>query len=180
MKQLGVILEKLTDHYKNYDISDKKIISDYTTESRDLNGYHWNKHHNPTNKLNAFFETQSSLMDKTINKNKLDKPKSVYSGVMYDPRRAKNALGIVHHPGYLSTSLNKSTAQDFALENSEDDENQHILKIKVPAGHSAAYVDKISQNKGEKEMILPRGLNLYHEKTTNDGIYKVHHMKIVK
>jgi SPP1 gp7 family putative phage head morphogenesis protein len=57
---------------------------------------------------------------------------------------------ILHEPAYTSTSL--SLARSFA--------GKYQLKIRVPAGSKALWVDDISDNPGELELILARGSRL--------------------
>lgn len=57
---------------------------------------------------------------------------------------------ILHEPAYTSTSL--SLARSFA--------GKYQLKIRIPAGSKALWVDDLSDNAGELELILARGARL--------------------
>jgi hypothetical protein len=178
----GAVFESLSDHYKNYNNDDVENLTFFSGNSKDLNSYHWERR-NKNTPINKNHEDTSKALDKTINKNRLDKDHILYSGSRHDPREKMNALGIVHHPAYLSTTPSKLVAQSFAKDN-ESDNGVNLFKIKVPKGHPAAYIGKHSWvNPGEKEVLLPRGLNLRHIKTTkyNDNNYeiKMHHMEVV-
>ena len=96
-----------------------------------------------------------------------------------------NSEGILHHPAYLSTSLNKSTAKRFSPHDNKNEKN--VLKIHVPEGSSGSYVGHISFNPKEKEFILPAGTNLkyHHTKIEVDRgylnpLFNVHHMNLIK
>jgi hypothetical protein len=96
--------------------------------------------------------------------------------------------GIVNHPAYLSTSLDKNIAKGFARSHAVSSDN-HILKIDVPKGHEGAYVAHIGGMSKEKEFILPRGLNMrikstykrseLNKITKRKEIYNIHNMSIV-
>lgn len=93
----------------------------------------------------------------------LDEPVQVYRGVK------PSALGLddiddilslkpgveVSDPGFLSTSLSKSTAQSFSRGSGNIN-----LQMRVPAGTRATYVESISSSVGETELILDAGQTL--------------------
>jgi hypothetical protein len=117
-------------------------------------------------------------IDAGIAAHKTDKPITVYSGTPIDPREHS---GILKHHGYISASLHKKQADVYAR-SAQDDEpeaHKHIMKINVPAGHHVAYLDHISHNQGEHEVLLPRGLNLKHNGTQSKGRTHIHDMDIV-
>src|ERR1700722_4866973 len=184
MKTLGQILNEsiVSDHKslsKHYTFESmphhlKSIVRQYTDDSEDLNSYHWNKHElNKTGQGHHFdadsrAEHESKHLDTALEAHRTPHDVTVYAGIKGDPRERANKEGVVHHPAYLSTSLNKRIAQGFANSNRHPDRNNgtidhaHTLKINVPKGHSGAYVGNkgISEAPKEKEFILPRGLNL--------------------
>lgn len=61
----------------------------------------------------------------------------------------------VSDPGFLSTSLSKSTAQSFSRGSGNIN-----LQMRVPAGTRATYVESISSSVGETELILDAGQTL--------------------
>ena len=192
--------DQMFPHYQNYDDVEHKLhLRDYQTDSSDLNNYHWEKHKNSPHyqswaqNIKDDKEYQTAKLDAALSHHKTPHKLAVYSGTANDPRRHMNEEGIVHHPAYLSTSLDPAIARGFASSNREYrlEENElhtHLLKIHVPKGHPGAYVAHI-KNHGEKEFILPRGTKLKHIKTdteqyspgsTKKFFKHVHHMKVVE
>ena len=57
----------------------------------------------------------------------------------------------IHEPGYLSTSVGREVAGGFAHHDAH-------VEIKVPAGTPAFYMDNLTGFKGERELLLARGM----------------------
>ena len=185
--------KEISPHYK-FNKDEKQYLNNYSLGSS-INSYLWDKHKGTVvkdrNSKNNDLYTKK--MDEVIKNHKTPRDFTVYSGTKHDPTKLKNSEGIVHHPAYISTSLKKDTAIDFASNHQTHDEegniHNHILKIHVPKGHSGAYIANISKMKGEKEFLLPRGLNMkitgYHNEkyprgnSGKNNIYHIHHMEIV-
>jgi len=190
---------KLISHYTGYNADENAYMRDYTGASHGINNFHWKQHKGEEVSLvsKVPYEIRSQYIDSALAKHKTPMKLTVFSGVKGDPREKMNSEGVVHHPAYLSTSLNKRTGKDFGYDGEESGGVSggtqygvhHVLKIKVPRGHPGAYVDDFSKNKGEHEFILPRGMNLRHIRTQtfqthNENqnyteIIHEHHMEIV-
>ena len=190
---------KLISHYTGYNTDENAYMRDYTGASHGINNFHWKQHKgeevSPVSKVP--YEIRSQYIDSALAKHKTPMKLTVFSGVKGDPREKMNSEGIVHNPAYLSTSLSKRMAKDFGYDGIESGKISggpevaihHVLKIKVPKGHAGAYVDHFSKNGGEKEFILPRGMNLRHIRTQHyenydenknyKEIIHEHHMEIV-
>jgi HK97 family phage portal protein len=56
---------------------------------------------------------------------------------------------VIHDHGYVSTSLYRGTAEKFA--------DKALLRINVPKGSKAGYLDALTEGGGEQELLLPRG-----------------------
>lgn len=165
----------LKNHYCNYGDAGngyerKEYLRGYTNESEDINEYHWNGNTHDNDK-----NDQTRHLDEAMKVHKTPHPLTLYSGVRGDPRKRANALGIVKHPAYLSTSINPKIAKNFANSQIErsyslKEGHTHTLKIHVPQGHPGAYVAHISEMPNEKEFILPResNLRLLGHKTTKE------------
>jgi len=180
--------QTLSQHYNFKNNQDHELaIKKYTDDSEDLNHYHWNKgsvYHDP----DSHKDNETERLDAALKHHKTPHPLHVWSGTGFDPRDNANSEGIVHHPGYLSTSINKQKAKGFARFKSYNSE-MHLLKIDVPEGYKGAYVAHVSHVPQEKEFILPRGLNMRikghtllktkHHKTGKSEIYHIHHMEVV-
>lgn len=180
-------------HYSNFNGDERKHLIDYTESSNNLNGYLWDNHPRKDYE-NSFHDEKINHLDSAMTRHKTPHKLTVFSGTKFDPRNHMDENKIVHHPAYLSTSLSKKTAASFGTTNYHVDENgrveseKHVLKIHVPKNHPGAYVDHFSDNKGEKEFILPRGTKLKYKYTDthkiqdekdNHNIHE-HHMEIVK
>ena len=147
-------------HFKDFP-THKKVLKNYSDSSRKRNSYLWKKH----NKKEHFepdegIEKKIGQTDETLKHHSTPHEIHVYSGIGYDPREKKNENNIVHHPAYLSTSLDKKIAAGFGRMNSGGKTETHILKLKIPKGHPGAYIAEFSHIPSEKEFVLPRGLNI--------------------
>lgn len=207
MRDLRHLDKTLTSHYSKFSKDHENYIGKYTSAyednaSKPINNYLWNQHQGKYNRdyKNVNYEHVIKNLDSAMQQHKTPHKLTVYSGVQYDPRHKMNADKIVHHPAYLSGSLNKNVAKDFGKgeyklytpgETAKDHVKQ-VLNIHVPKGHPGAYVEHLSETAGEYEFILPRGTNLKYshtirhhiyqnEKTSSGGKYYVdeHHMHVV-
>jgi hypothetical protein len=167
-KQVGFLHDKLKNHYGNIISSENdKQLSNYTATSYTINNHLWKQHQDDGNGYefdNIGYRDRIDSIDNSLNRSKTPQKLSVYSGTAHDPRNYMNDKNIVHHPAYISTSLSNQTAQKFTMAHYGD--IKHVLKINVPKGHPGAYVDHMSENPGEHEFVLPRGLNLKYKGTT--------------
>jgi hypothetical protein len=178
----------LANHYK-FDKSHHDDFKGYVEGSKTVNASLWNSRNNDHNLIGDETNSRIKNLDSALSLHKTPQDMTVYSGSIHDPRKMKNSEGIVHHPAYLSTSLNKNVAQRFSTLNQTYDVDadkpaKHLYKIKVPQGSSGAFIAHHSHLPGENEFILPRGTNLKHEKTesreTPTKIFHTHHMSVVK
>lgn len=182
VSQYAPILKKMHSP-KHYKPEHADALRDYTESSRDTNDMLWEHHHN--NKGKPYIPDQEDIegdggshihhLDNAIKSKLTPKPMTVYSGTKHDPRHMQKSGGMVHHPAYLSTSLDHKIAKNFAkmhgeedVPDGDEDQHHHILKINVPKGHPHAYLENgITTNTNEEhEVLLPRALNLKHVKTT--------------
>ena len=87
-----------------------------------------------------------------------------------------NSEGIVHHPAFLSTSLNPHIAKSFALthrhaEDLDSTTGKHIpqihsMQIHIPEGSKhGSYVGHIVPATKEREFIIDKGKNFKIHKT---------------
>jgi hypothetical protein len=192
--------QRLRSHYKFSDIHIDSI-KDYTRNSKKQNNYHWERH-KKTSDRDELYEARASKLDKVLKRHRAPEDITVHTGIGYDPRNKRNAKGIVHHPAYLSTSLDKKAAVKFSEKATSSvyqktptsgEIHFHTLSVNVPKGHPGAYVDHHSSVPGEKEFILPRNTKMkmveHHQKKegfiTHKGVkytrfYHTHKMEIVK
>ena len=215
IKRRDATHEMLKKHYDNYSSADEQSVgqaSYYRGGSRTINNYHWETHKGTpesdiTNPYDNKSMTEGELksvkhtsehMDKMINHTLTPTKLKVYSGTLTDPRTLKDKEGIIHHPAYLSTSVDQHIAEDFARSRAlgqamdKKDGTPHMLKIHVPKGHPGLYMPSTSEHstlaQEEKEFVLPRNTRLKYMKTTKNNISSskdsndnllVHHMKVV-
>ena len=190
--------ERLKNHYSTIKPEHNGSIREYTgVGSKYVNNHLWKNRsgiehpYYPYMRNNKYSDKIPSMikdLDSSISSHKTPESFTVYSGTPHDPREWMNSEGIMHHPAYLSTSLNKSIAQGFTEGRFEEKdkvdglEHRHLLKIHVPKDHHGIYIGKIYHR--EKEFILPRGTNLKHlgtEKKQYDSgtLDYIHHMEII-
>ena len=190
-KNLSQHYHFLDKHHENHE-EHREAINNYTDDSTDLNEHLWETHKGARMKGGPAYselDKETKHMDAALNHHKTPHPITVYSGTKMDPTlHADPVSGIVNHPAYLSTSLDKNIAKGFARSHADSSDN-HILKIDIPKGHKGAYVAHIGGMSKEKEFILPRGLNMRIKSTSKRSeinkitkrkeTYHIHHMSIV-
>jgi hypothetical protein len=133
------------------------------------------------NKDNA--SRQIERMDTILAKFKLSKPGTVYSGIpesieqAYKKYQADRSKPIrLHLPAYTSTSTSLSVAASFAKVSGTTYSGRHILMIELPIGTPAVSVESVSYHKLEKEVLLPRGMNIEVQPTPS--IIKKHDNRV--
>lgn len=100
---------------------------------------------------------QAFKLDHALNHTATPDDMVVYSGISSTHAQKVIANDVVHHPSFLSTSLDLNTAASFSMAQCSN----HVLKIHVPAGHRGAYIGELhDRTKHEREFLLPRGLKL--------------------
>ena len=189
--------KKLKSHYKfDGDGIHASAIAHYTgiAGSRNLN-----QHLIKTNGIAKKHKSLIKHLDSALTKHKTPHAFEVHTGVgakhplhQHLNGKHKGPIKLVHH-AYTSTSLEHKYTQYFAGEHTVLEKHKgkipaaqhthiHTITIKVPKGHHGAYVDHLSNNRGEKEFILPRDTKLHvhpkpSTKTTKHGsdVYYHHH-----
>lgn len=137
--------------------------------AEEINNKLWSHYKSKTNETKNNIEKDPYIkpLDAHLDGHKTPSAFTVWSGSRHDPRDWMNKEGIVHHPGYLSTSLHPGVARRFSNYSIDNYgvKNPNILKINIPKNHPGSYIGHISYHDGEKEFLLPRGTNLRHVKT---------------
>ena len=182
--------KKLSNHYtftgQNVDPLRNYTSSTGAGSSGYINNHLWSKHmakHNdpyisdPDHMLRRqfnddFLKPTIENIDKLLNHHKTPHNLTVYSGIHEDHVSHFTTKGLIHHPTYLSTSLNKSIARGFGKKENGD---YHVLKINVPKGHVGAYMGHFSKFEKEREFLLPRGINFKHKGTIENIITQGNH-----
>ena len=177
---------------------DHAHLNAYTRGSRMVNTALWSAHKygNPIpNHVSGFAGQTIDIkgLDSAIKRNKLQDDVHVYSGMGRDPSDAasKHPENHYHLPAYTSTTTDKTIARNFAANQAQDRpalrQNGlmgHILHLKVPKGHAAAYLNKESHYSHERELLLPRDttVKITHSTVHSDNFsdpYLIHHGEIV-
>lgn len=98
-------------------------------------------------------------MDKTMKRNTLKKPLVTYSGIGFNPQLKKG--DVFYTPAYMSSSLNRQVATNYANLNHTGGEHRHIFVIHHEPGHQGAYIanDPDLTPFDHDEFITPRSRN---------------------
>jgi hypothetical protein len=166
--------KKMANHYTNYSGEHKKVLEDYADDSSRMNSTLWSRHKGkPYQMGEEYHKDDFEHMDSAMEAHETPHEMTVHSGTMHDPRKMKNSEGIVHHPAYMSASLDHHIAHSFAHTQAirESNDDMHLLHIKVPAGSKGAYVGHLGvANPSEREFVLPRDSKLkYHRSDVEYG-----------
>ena len=151
-------------------------ISSYTSGSKDVNNALWKNKADGINiadhLVRKIHEIHAGL---DASKPSTD-DMTVYSGIRRDPQEmTKESGGLLHHPAFISSSINPSNALSFALPT--DKKEVHVLKIKIRKGQRVGgYLGDRSNIPGEQEYLIKSNQMLHihpepdrHEVKGNDG-----------
>jgi hypothetical protein len=176
-------------------IPDHQAVKEYTDHSRDLNKYligkhngedpyevnddhddEWDKDHKI--KTKEMLENRASRLDNALRQKALKHDLHVYHGARFDPSKLPGAKVDsdgnfrVINPAFMSTSIAKSTALDFAGSGTTDTSNwegntKHVLHIHLKPGQHGIYAGSNSSYPSENEFIMPRNtrLRVHHRPT---------------
>jgi len=169
--------ETLTKAYdkSKFTKEELRVISDYTAaDSKEMILHAVSKFENPKEheevRKNGH-EWEKSELERKDRKNKifdeaieavpLPCDVTTFSGLKHPFQNAENFKKgkKVYFSGYLSTSLSENTAIAFShkMNNiSQEHKTNMVVQISAKKGQSALWVDHISSNLGEKELIFPR------------------------
>jgi hypothetical protein len=119
-------------------------------------------------------------LDRAIQKTTLDSGLVTYRGMRLSPSDVERLKpgGRIRHKGYISTSLSEREAASFTRGNV--DREAVLLRIKVPKGSNALAIDTVSINRGEREVVLPRGSEMIITRVTKRGRATYIDAKILK
>jgi hypothetical protein len=72
--------------------------------------------------------------------------------------RPEDSVGlIVEDKGYMSTSIGRTTAEQFLMYARSDGKPAALWEIRVPAGTPAGYLNSLATSQDERELLLARG-----------------------
>lgn len=91
------------------------------------------------------------LLDSLI-KSKIGRDIEVNARLSFDPRPFMSKTNHIHLPSFTLTTLNKFTDDPFC--------GNHVLHIIMKKTDPGAYLDKITANDGEREILLPRNTTI--------------------
>lgn len=181
IKSQRELASRLTQHYSGLltNKTHSDAIKNYTSSSNETNNFLWKSSPHNRDKDNIFGTNYSiikpkiKILDKALSLYKTPHPLTVWSSTTHNPMVERGDSDYVHHPAFLSTTIDKSVAinRDInSTRNKNGDSHHHILHINVPEGHNGAYIDHISSLRGEREFLLPRGLNMRYHRTESTKI----------
>ena len=118
----------------------------------------------------SFFKERVKRMDAYFNEHKSKGPLSVLRGIP-DQEQAQKMIksGVFQDKGYVSTSTNIQTAEEFADTAALKD--RYVFALRVPKGYGAVSLESITDHPGEQEILLQRntkGPITHVEKVAND------------
>lgn len=132
-------------------------------------------------------------LDKATNnpKNKLPEPITTYSGINSKFHKALSKVSpgeTVHSPAYVSSTLHRDTVHTFAhTKYTSGGASTHAVQFHLPRGYSkGTYVEPISDNKNEHEVLLARNQKFKYLGKTNhkepgtNNTYIVHHLEPIQ
>lgn len=158
------------------------------TQGSLTNRYLWNRHLKKQD-INKNAEDITNRLNHSLHFHKTPKDLTVYSSTIHNPEQKKNSEGIMHHPAFISTTIDKDYADSWFNKSYEHNEEgkriHHILKIHVPKGSPGAYVEHFTAVPGQHEFIIPKGSNLKYHHTEklispskDDVINHYHHVSL--
>ena len=118
----------------------------------------------------GFLAEKVKRMDAYFNEHKSKGPLSVLRGIP-DQEQAQKMIksGVFQDKGYVSTSTNIQTAEEFADTAALKD--RYVFALRVPKGYGAVSLESITDHPGEQEILLQRntkGPITHVEKVAND------------
>lgn len=142
----------------------KKAIKKYTENSLRLNRHLLDQYKAGTEPGDTFENHNIGHLDDVVHERALRHDLHVYSGVGFHPgeEAAKDPEGKLHLPAYTSTSVNKTTALNFATDrfDSKGERHNHILHIHLKPGQKGHYIGERGYHGNEYEFLLPRNTTL--------------------
>jgi hypothetical protein len=105
------------------------------------------------NNLDAEDAAKVKLIDSAMSRASISESVVVHRGMTGAAFGSGNATGkTITDSGYVSTSLNRKVAYGYS-----SDRGDVQVQIRLPKGSKALYIDTMSENVTEYEMLLPRG-----------------------
>jgi hypothetical protein len=147
-----------THHNANRNDTDSHHLNDYSSYSKDLNDYMFgNRGDSGTG---HYFRKVVGIRNAMNNSPELPEDVTIYSGLHKKPELNKT---YVHH-GFMSASLHRDVATQFATDASDDagSKESHILKMTIPKGSQgmSTYIGDLSEFPSEKEMLIRNGAHI--------------------
>ena len=148
-------MQELLSHSDDLTPEERSVVSEYTLSDYSvINGDLLGKHPKQVpagSVVRPGYEKSVEVLDRVTSK-KLSKPITVFSGLnpeaWGDVDKLLQTGDVVKRKGYLSSSIDPSVAGTFTWS-----DNPLVAEVTTDRG---LYVDPISKNAGEKEVLLPR------------------------
>jgi hypothetical protein len=155
--------DKLADHYgKPSNPDHRNAIHSYTTDSSEFNPA-VAAHHKFGDDLDTDHAEVHKHLHDYLHSHSSPHDLEVFTGTKHSPERFPKdpTTGKIHmtNPAYTSTSISAHTARFFGGHDTEvikpKYDGEHVLKVHVPKGSPGSYIDEHSQNRTEREFLLP-------------------------
>jgi len=170
--------QSLSKHYSSqkFNKNHQQAIRDYSETHSNINDRllqgNLESHHN----------TYIGHLDDALSKVKTPDDMVVYTGTNKEHADIVRNNPVVAHPSFLSASLMKKKAVNFAREKDGD-----VIAIHLPKESSGAYIGHMSSNSEEYEFMLPRNkkLQIDHSKrqfirnNQTNRLITIHHATLI-
>lgn len=159
-----------------------KHVERYADMSNDINKSLIKNSGSPAKK----HEKSVEGLDDAINKNKITKPLTAYSGTSFNPLKHTDKKGRMKSPAYISATHDKKVAAGYAQSAGKIGDHRHIIRFDFKPGDPASHISHHSAFGGEHETVVRRGVTLQHHGTEShwdnneETWYHIHHMSIAK
>lgn len=115
-----------------------------------------------TDSVNNLMSGLDSALDKAV----IPDTVTVYRGLKNVTIDSVSVGGTLTDKAYVSTTLNKDIAVNFS--------NTHtLMAITIPKGSRGAYIERVTDKKGEHEILLPRGQSFIITAVEKQGSHHV-------
>lgn len=157
----------------------RDAVTHYINRSTPLNKKIIKAHNDGAETPKSVGNLEVKHLDNNFQKSK--KKFSSYSGTNFDVRdtkpagKSKEGNTVYHSPAYLSASIDKNTAKNFAQKKKVNG-THHILHIHTEKNDPITVIGKHGYS-NEKEVLHPRNSYYEHLGTTTDGKFTTHHMR---
>jgi hypothetical protein len=158
---------ELHSKHNYYEYPHRNDISQYTSNSNDLNRYLLGRHKSrETTEHDTDIVEWAKNLDKATRFKELGHELHTYHGTRFHPgvEAAKHPKNRLYLPCFTSTSLSKPKAHGFTHVIGHDETDgkaiSHIIHFHHKENNKGTYIGKYSQHEYEKEFLVPRNTSV--------------------